>query len=124
MNTGGAPYHDYEPAELGEVTIAATASLSGTIHIGRLSGGVALLMPAAWTEAVLTFQGSVDGETFGNVFDQEGEVEYQAAANAFIELDPAQFKCCRYLRVRSGTAGSAVTQDAARAIKVVTRAVS
>lgn len=100
-------------------TIASGASLSGSVNLG---GGrlFAIMMPADWTAADLTFQASVDGTTFYNVYDEEdSEVTVQAAEDRYIILEPARWLGVRYLKVRSGTSGSAVNQGADRAITLV-----
>lgn len=107
-----------------DVTIANGGSLSGAIDLaGRTA--IRLLMPAAWTAAVLTLQFSPDGVTYNNVYDSFGtEYTIQAAASRAILLVPADFLGVRYLKLRSGTAGAAVNQGADRAITVVSRPVS
>jgi hypothetical protein len=51
--------------------IAINASLSGAVNIGE-KVAVGILMPAAWDAANLTFQGSVDGAAFSNIYDSSG----------------------------------------------------
>jgi hypothetical protein len=104
-------------------TIANGASLSGAVDLGAgaiLSG---IQMPAAWTAAGLTFQVSADGVTYANKFDAYGS-EYSvpsasATASQFISLPPSDFLGVRYIKVRSGTAGSAVAQGAERLLTLV-----
>jgi len=50
-------------------TIAQGASLSDAVDTGGLTI-LSILMPATWDAAVLTFQGSLDGVTYGNVYDE------------------------------------------------------
>ena len=52
-------------------TIANGASLSGALDLNERTP-VALLMPAAWTAASITFQASFDNSTFYNVFTAAG----------------------------------------------------
>lgn len=114
------------PVEAGlePITIANGASLSSTsvhFHQQRLFG---ILMPASWTAAVLTFQGSLDGNNFFNVYDDTGaEVTVQAAASRFIVLsNPLLFLGLQRLMVRSGTSGAAVNQAADRQLLLVPQA--
>lgn len=100
-------------------TIANGASLSGVVHLGveRL---FALQMPSAWTTADLTFQGSYDGSTYADVYDEFGsEVTVSAGASRFIILDPAKFLGLQKLKIRSGTTGAAVNQGAERTIRAI-----
>lgn len=108
-------------------TIANNESLSGAIDLGLTSAKqrvLAIIMPAAWTAANLTFQGSLDDVTYTNVYDDAGnEVTVTAAAARYIVLDNDLSKNLtgfRFMKVRSGTSGSAVNQGAARTIVVHT----
>jgi hypothetical protein len=101
--------------------IANGASLSGAVALGA-GAPVAIATPAAWTAANLTFQGSVDGTTFLNLYDDAGtEVTVTAAVDRYIALSASLFAGCRFLKIRSGTAGTPVNQGAARTLTVVTR---
>lgn len=105
-------------------TIASGESLSGVIDcLGYTLVG--LQMPAAWTAAVLTFQASIDGATYADLYDEDGaEVTVQADASRAIVLDPASWAGFRYLRIRSGTSAAAVNQDAERSITLSLRPVA
>ncbi len=94
------------------VTIANGAALGASfIGDGRL---VAIQMPAAWTAANLTFQGSMDGVTYADMYDATGtEVTVVAAASTYILL--ADLKAA-WIKVRSGTTGTPVNQGADRVI--------
>ena len=93
------------------VTIGAGASLSGAST--KISGFrlVGIILPAGWDAASLTFQVSKDGTTFVNLYDQFGEYAVASiTAGAGIALDVATFFPWDYVKVRSGTAASAVNQ--------------
>lgn len=83
---------------------------------------VAIIMPAAWTTASITLQGSTDGcTTFHNIFVQGG-TEYTVTspdATEYIILSPADLVGLNCLKIRSGTAGSPVNQGAARTMGIV-----
>jgi len=101
--------------------IASGEALSGAIqlHGYRVSG---IQMPSSWTTAALTFQGSVDGVTFNDIYDEAGvEFSVAAAASIYIGLDAGALELSDipYLKVRSGTTGTPVNQGAAREIKLV-----
>jgi len=102
-------------------TIAAGASLSGAVD---LTGYVlvALAMPASWTTAVLSFQGSPDGETYQELKDTyDGLLSYNPLVACNRAVDPLNFLGWRYIKVRSGTAASAVNQAAERVITLIVR---
>ena len=98
-------------------TIANGASLSDAVAIsGKLVG---LVVPAAWTAASLTFQGSVDGVNFYNVYDDATERTIASAsvvASHYIALTLTHWLGFTHIKVRSGTASAAVNQGAARSI--------
>lgn len=107
-------------------SIANGQSLTSEIDLGAGRVLCALDMPADWDAANLTFQASYNtGGTFDNVYDQFGtEKTVIAAEDRFIPLDdPAFWMGVRYLKVRSGTSGTAVNQTAARTIQLITKPV-
>lgn len=114
------------------VTIASGASLSDAEHLGfALAGGasraalVGIVMPDAWTAASLTFQASNDGVTFTNLYTASGtEVTVTADVSRWIALDPSDFAGIAWLKVRSGTAGTAVNQGGDRVLTLIARAVA
>jgi hypothetical protein len=94
--------------------IANGASLSDAIDLGGRRLG-AIVMPAAWTAAALTFQVSVDGTNYYNLYDQDGvEFSLSADTSRTIVIDPSYFALFRYIKIRSGTAGVPVNQGADR----------
>jgi hypothetical protein len=72
----------------------------------------------------MTFQVSPDNSNWYNLYDKVGEVSYPAAASEYLALDPTQFAGVRYLKLRSGTAGTPVNQGAERSLSVVLRSVA
>ncbi len=105
-------------------TIAKDASLSGAVCIAGYHY-IAFSMPDQWTaSATMTFQVSHDGVTYQDLYDgssgSEASMSGIAASRNFsdagINLLLAPWN---YLKVRSGTAASAVPQLAARSITVI-----
>ncbi len=103
-------------------TIANGASLSDEVDLAGESAQ-ALVMPAAWTAANLTFVASdVSGGTFVPVHDDAGvEVSVTAAASRCIGFDAVarELDGLRFVKVRSGTTGVPVNQGAARALVLI-----
>ena len=56
------------PGRIHTATIALSGSLSAAVAIPLTHNLVGLVMPAAWDAADLTFQGSFDGTTYGNLY--------------------------------------------------------
>ena len=104
-------------------TISSGQSLSASIDL-KDQPIVAIQMPASWTAANLTFQGSNDGTTFVDVFNSYGdEFGVTASANRYIVLSPFEFQWARYIKIRSGTTGTPVNQGADRTLVIITRRV-
>lgn len=104
------------------VVIASGESLSSVLET-RGYVPVAIKMPADWTAADLTFQGcEASGGTYGNVYDDAGgEYTVPATDDDWIILNPAAFCSFPFLKIRSGTSGSAQNQAAARTLTVMLR---
>ena len=104
-------------------TIASGQSLTASIDL-KDQPILAIQMPASWTTANLTFQGSNDGTNFFDVYNLEGD-EYRvvAAASRYIVLSPFEFQWARYIKIRSGTTGTPVNQGADRTLVIITRRV-
>ena len=106
------------------VTITSGTSVSTTLDLkSRPIVGVAL--PSSWTTADITFQVSFDGTTWHDVYSIWGdELIVPAAASRYITFSTYESLGARYIRVRSGTAASAVNQAADRTLRILTRKVS
>lgn len=98
-------------------TIANGAFLSDILNVWPCQAS-AIVMPAAWTAASLTFQGSMDGVNFFDLYNDSGtEYEIPALVSQSIILNvPLSFP---YLKVRSGTTGTPVNQGAARSVSLI-----
>jgi hypothetical protein len=104
------------------VTIANGAALSGAS--ADLAGGalVAIIPDSAWDTNAVTFQASLDGTNWFNLYN--GGTEYSLAgvvASAFCAVDPDLFLGARYVKVRSGTGAAAVNQTGAVVVTLVAR---
>ena len=104
-----------------EVVIASGASQSGAIDLTEKGSiMIGIQMPAAWTAAKLTFLGSFDGTTYGDLYDESGEYQiYSAVAGAFISTSFLSFLGLRYLKLRSGVTATPVNQGAERTFNIV-----
>lgn len=105
-------------------TIANGASLSDGKNISIKGASiVGIVMPASWTAADLTFQGSLDGTTWYELVTTTGAAVTIAspAAGTWIAINPGDFAGVPWLKVRSGTSGAAVNQGGARTITIVSR---
>lgn len=107
-----------EPISLTAI-IPINQALSSPVKLGERKH-VGLIMPAAWDAADITFQVSIDGTNYGNLYDKAGaEAVYKADADACIQIGDFDLAPWMYIKVRSGTAAVPVNQTAERAIQVV-----
>lgn len=107
-------------AEVVAVVIASGQSLSGAARIG--AGQLAAIDLPTLTDAGLTFQASVDGSTYREALDSAGvAATLDAGTGGQMRQAPAALLGAPYLKVRSGTSGSPVSQGADRTITLVVR---
>ena len=97
-------------------TITATIADEGTLSsVADLANFInaTMEMVTTWTSAAITFQGSDDGITFYNIYDKDGvEVTIPAATHASRAYEiPAAVMNFRFIKIRSGTSASPVTQS-------------
>lgn len=100
-------------------TIAAAGNLSSAIDLQDAK--LHALSLSAWTTAAVTFQVSVDGTTYLNLFDTNGEVTVASgnvATGRAIVLNKDTFEGFRYVKVRSGSSATPVAQTAGTTITV------
>lgn len=102
-------------------TIASGESLSSAIDL-EVYKLAAILMPAAWTAAGVTFEIAESNQasaTWRPLFDDQGnEVTVTTAAGRAVGLDSmaGALAACRYVKIRSGTSGAPVNQTADRTL--------
>lgn len=101
-------------------TIATGASLSDVVTIPDGFRVDALAIPAGWTTANMTFQVSIDGTNFYDAYEYGNELLFYPIAGKATCLGPENsLKISkRYLKVRSGTAATAVAQTTGAAISL------
>ena len=108
------------------VTISSGQSLSTEVDLEGYQLA-AIEMPSAWDAAALTFQGSsTSGGTFKDIKSSGLEVtepgsSLTATANVInsIDVNAMALAPIRYLKIRSGTSGSAVNQTANRTLTLI-----
>lgn len=100
-------------------TIALDGNLSAEVDLGGYTLA-AISMPAAWDAANLTFQAATaTGGTFQNVYDSAGNELTVTAAASYVITDIPELAPLRFIKIRSGTSSSPVTQTAARTITLI-----
>jgi hypothetical protein len=99
--------------------IEAGQSLSASVDAA--SGGVIqLTTPSAWTPANLTFQVSVDGTDYDDLYTVQGqELMIGCEPDRAIAVNASEWPALRFLKLRSGTADAPVPQSERREFGVV-----
>jgi hypothetical protein len=119
------PLHNeraYNEPQTVEATIAQNGSLSAAVRLPPACYLSAIIMPSAWTTANLSFQGSHDNSDYNDIYDEYGsEIIVNAGAARHIVLQPAIWSGTRFLKIRSGTTGTPVTQAAERTLELIVR---
>ncbi|MCX2726013.1 hypothetical protein OO015_00635 [Thermomicrobium sp. 4228-Ro] len=109
--------------EIDSVTISSGSSISPGVDLDGLTL-VGILMPDTWDGTSITFQASLNGTGWYDLYDAAGnEVTLTVGPARYIQIDPQRILGIRYLRIRSGTAATPVNQTANRTLQLVTRAI-
>lgn len=93
-----------------KLTDTVTIASSGTTSTGlTLQGTVPLAVqtPAALTGTTFTFQASVDGSTWYDLYNGSTSYSVTVAASRYISLNPDVFEGVKYIRIVSGSAEGA-----------------
>ena len=98
-------------------TIAAGESLSDAVDVG--GDLVRITMPAAWTDADLTFQISTDGQFFNDLYGYEGnEIDIPVIPGSAILLPPMLMSGINFIKFRSGRSQNPRPQEKQRVFAV------
>lgn len=106
------------------LTVTMATNLSLVIDKSHYKN-MLIIMPSAWTAADITFTvSSTKAGTFSKLtYGIDGaEVTIKAAASVVIALDGKSkevLESCPFIKIRSGTAASPVSQAAARTFTIV-----
>jgi hypothetical protein len=102
------------PLKYVDAPIANGQALSDVVGFGEDFVPVAIIMPAAWTAADITFQAADASGAFKNVYTAaNAEVAVNVGVDRYIPLTPANFQGTSRIKIRSGTSGVPVNQGAA-----------
>lgn len=99
--------------------IASGASLGSIVNIGDN----AVVAIQASIAMLCTFQGSMDGTTYYNICDVEGD-DYSATtlgSTSLIVLDLNYFLAPLFIKIRYGTSSVPITASSAIAIQLITK---
>lgn len=101
-------------------TIPSAGSLTPAIDLGDLRLA-RIIVPDTWTPAAITFQASINGTTWRDVYDSYGaEVSLTVVPGGDHVIPLSDFSSLDLIKLRSGTSAAPVAQtDAAELILVV-----
>lgn len=108
-----------------QLKILSGAALSETLDLGESGKLMGVHIPAAFDGTKLTLQVSADGATWQDLYGPAGNVaggvewEQPCAAGRAFPLDGWLQTFSRWIRLRSGSAGSPTNQGADRLVTVV-----
>lgn len=101
-------------------TFPANSALSDYIDLRESYRIAGFIMDAAWTAAVMTVRGSIDGVNFFDVYNSDGsEYSLTVAANHLVKISVIDLMMLRYIQFRSGTGAAPVNQTALRSMVAV-----
>lgn len=89
-----------------KVTIA-TGTTSTGLSMTRNRVPVAILTPAALTGTSMTFQASLDGTNFYDLYNGSTQYSVTVAASRYIALNPDVFQGVAFIRLVSGSSEAA-----------------
>lgn len=100
--------------------VSVSTSSDGLSSLISIKDGslTSIQMSTAWTDAAVTFKGSINGSTtLSDIYTSTGgELSYTSSAQRLVMVDPNLFAGVEYLQLRSGTSSAPVAQAAARTL--------
>jgi hypothetical protein len=95
--------------------------ISPALDISTASAVVAVIMPAAWTPAVVSLLGSADGTNFYDILDglTGSDLFFNLKPGSMVSVNPNRLRGCKAIKLRSGTMQKVVPQAASRTFGIV-----
>jgi hypothetical protein len=94
--------------------------VSNVIDISAVKAVVGLIMPPAWTPAVVTIEGSPNGTDFYAMYERGvTQLSFAVPPGSMIAINPDRMRCCKAFRLLSGTRAVLVPQIEPREFGVV-----
>lgn len=112
-----------QKTEHDQITIPSGASMTSefTLHGKTLVG---IVTPPTWSATELTFQVSIDGTTFVDLYSDTAEVVAAAAPSRYIALNPAAWCGVVAVKIRAGTTAAPITQAQQQTLTVSVREIT
>jgi hypothetical protein len=98
------------------IWFGGVTGISNAVDLSAVKAVVGLIMPPAWTPAVVTIEGSADGANFYVMYDGMGStlLAFTVPPNTIIAIRPDRLRCCKALRLISGDRTNLIPQVVAR----------
>jgi hypothetical protein len=95
--------------------------ISNTLDISTASTVVGLIMPAGWTKANVTIEGSADGATFYPIYvgTTPNLLSFSVPPGTMVAINPDRLRCCKAIRLISGNRDALVPQGESREFGVI-----
>ena len=95
--------------------------ISNVVDLSTAKAVVGLIMPLAWTPAIVTIEGSADGANFYALYEGRNStrIQFNVPPGSIITLDTNRLRCCKALRLLSGDRTNLVPQGEAREFGLV-----
>lgn len=103
-----------------------TNGMSAALDVSAASAVVGVIMPASWSPAVVTVQGSIDGTEFFDIYagPAAGELFFNVMADALVPINPDRLRGCKAIKLRSGFSGAVIPQAQPRLFGIVVEGAS
>jgi hypothetical protein len=90
--------------------------ISNVMDISGVEAVVGLIMPPAWTPAVVTIEGSANGVDFYPMYEGRNTtlLSFKVPPGTMIAIDPSHLRCCKAIRLISGMPGQSIPQGEPR----------
>jgi hypothetical protein len=95
--------------------------ISNVIDLSGVDAVIGLIMPPAWTPATVTIEGSANGTDFFPMYEGRNStiMSFSVPPGSLIAVRSDQLRCCKALRLLSGTRQALVPQVVAREFGLV-----
>jgi hypothetical protein len=95
--------------------------ISNTLDISGVDAVVGLITPPAWLTAMITIQGSPDGERFFTLYEgrNTSRVSFSVPPGMMVTVNPNMLRCCKAIRLVSGSPDNPIPQGEPREFGLV-----
>lgn len=78
--------------------------VSNALDLSMVDAVVGIVVPANWTPAVVSVEGSPNGTDFYPLYDgmTATDLKFNVAPGTMVAINPNRLRCCQAIRLRSG----------------------